>query len=55
LERSFKCFADRSNSIELIYSQVRYVDPKGEEIAKVVQGRIATKCEWCPFRMQNRW
>ena len=42
LERSFKRFAERSNSIEPIYWQVRYVDPRGEEIAKVVEGRIVT-------------
>src|SRR5512134_127336 len=29
LERSLKRFADRSNSIELIYIQVRYVDQRG--------------------------
>jgi len=40
LERSLKRFADRSNSIELIYPQVRYVDHRGEEIAKVVEGQI---------------
>jgi signal transduction histidine kinase/CheY-like chemotaxis protein len=43
LERSFKRFADRSNSIEVVYPQVRYVDPRGEEIAKVVEGRIASE------------
>jgi signal transduction histidine kinase/CheY-like chemotaxis protein len=40
LERSLKHFADRSNSIELIYLQVRYVDNQGEEIAKVTKGQI---------------
>ena len=40
LERSLKRFADRSNSIELIYPEVRYVDERGDEIAKVVDGRI---------------
>ena len=29
LERSLKRFADRSNSIEPIYTQVRYVDQRG--------------------------
>ena len=43
LERSFKRFADRSNSIELVYPQVRFVDPRGEEVAKVVEGRIVTE------------
>ncbi len=43
LERSFKRFADRSNSVELVYPQVRYVDPRGEEVAKVVEGRIVTE------------
>ena len=36
LERSLKRFAERVNSIELIYLQVRYVDYHGEEIAKVL-------------------
>ncbi len=40
LEASFKRFVDRSNSIELVYPQVRYVDQNGEEIAKVVEGRV---------------
>jgi hypothetical protein len=43
LERSFKRFADRSNSIELVYPQVRFVDPRGEEVAKVLEGRIVTE------------
>ena len=34
LERSLKRFADRSNSIELIYPQVRFVDQRGEETAR---------------------
>src|SRR5262245_19842708 len=42
LERSLKRFADRSNSIELIDLQVRYVDQHGEEVAKVVQGQISS-------------
>ncbi len=41
LERSFKRFADRSNSVELIYRQVRYVDPSGREVAKVAGGQIS--------------
>ncbi|MBI3457333.1 MAG: response regulator [Candidatus Rokubacteria bacterium] len=40
LEGSFKRFVDRSNSIELVYPQVRYVDQHGDEIARVVEGRI---------------
>ena len=40
LENSLKRFADRSNSIELIYPQIRFVDQYGEEAAKIVEGRI---------------
>jgi len=40
LERSLKRFADRSNSVELIYPEVRYVDHRGDEIAKVLDGQI---------------
>ena len=40
LERSLKRFADRSNSIELIYPQVRFIDHRGQEAAKVVEGQI---------------
>jgi signal transduction histidine kinase len=36
LERSLKRFADRSNSIEPIYTQVRYVDQRGGEAVKIV-------------------
>src|SRR5213594_46689 len=43
LEGSFKRFADRSNSIELVYPRVRYVDSRGEEVAKVVDGRTVTE------------
>jgi signal transduction histidine kinase len=35
LERSLKRFADRSNSIEPIYTQVRYVDQRGVEAVKI--------------------
>lgn len=35
LERSLKRFADRSNSIELIYTQVRYVDQRGLEAVTI--------------------
>jgi signal transduction histidine kinase/CheY-like chemotaxis protein len=40
LEASLKRFADRSNSAELIYREVRYVDQRGQEAAKVVDGSI---------------
>jgi signal transduction histidine kinase/CheY-like chemotaxis protein len=40
LEDSLKRFADRSNNVELIYPAVRYVDQRGDEIAKVVDGQI---------------
>jgi signal transduction histidine kinase/CheY-like chemotaxis protein len=43
LERSLKRFADRSNSIELIYPQVRFVDHRGQEAAKVVAGQIVNE------------
>jgi signal transduction histidine kinase len=36
LERSLKRFADRSNSIEPIYMQVRYVDQRGIEAVKIL-------------------
>src|ERR671927_224418 len=36
LERSLKRFADRSNSIEPIYTQVRYIDQRGAEVVKVL-------------------
>lgn len=36
LERSLKRFADRSNSIEPIYTQVRYVDQRGVEAVKIL-------------------
>src|SRR5215468_8567830 len=43
LERSLKRFADRSNGIELVYPQVRYVDPRGDEVARVVEGQIVSE------------
>ncbi|RMF91749.1 MAG: response regulator [Nitrospinota bacterium] len=43
LENALERFADRSNSIELVYAQVRYVDQQGQEIAKVVRGQIGTE------------
>ena len=36
LERSLKRFADRSNSIEPIYTQMRYVDQRGVEAVKIL-------------------
>jgi HAMP domain-containing protein len=36
LERSLKRFADRSNSIEPIYTQVRYVDQRGIEVVQIL-------------------
>ena len=35
LQRALKRFADRSNSSELIYTQVRYVDARGSEAVKL--------------------
>lgn len=35
LEQSLRRFADRSNSLELIYTQVRYIDPRGVEAVKI--------------------
>jgi signal transduction histidine kinase/CheY-like chemotaxis protein len=40
LELSLRRFAERSNSVEPIYRQLRYVDADGQEIAKVLDGRI---------------
>src|SRR6266511_2392134 len=41
LEHSLRRFAERSNSIELIYPQIRYVDQHGHEVAKVVKSQIS--------------
>ena len=43
LERSLKRFADRANSIELVYLQVCYVNDQGEEIAKVIKDQITNE------------
>jgi signal transduction histidine kinase/CheY-like chemotaxis protein len=43
LEHSLRRFAERSNSIELVYPQVRYVDQHGEEIAKIVESKISSE------------
>jgi signal transduction histidine kinase/CheY-like chemotaxis protein len=40
LERFFKRFADRYNSIEKIYAAVRYIDKDGQEVAKVSDGEL---------------
>lgn len=40
LERSLQRFATRSNSMEPVYLQVRYIDQQGREIAKVVDNAI---------------
>ncbi|MCP4284254.1 MAG: HAMP domain-containing protein, partial [Gammaproteobacteria bacterium] len=42
LELSLKRFVERSNSVEQTYLQVRYLNPEGEEIAKVVEGQISS-------------
>jgi signal transduction histidine kinase/CheY-like chemotaxis protein len=42
LEHSLRRFAERSNSIELIYPQIRYVDQYGEEVAKIVESKISS-------------
>jgi signal transduction histidine kinase/DNA-binding response OmpR family regulator len=41
LERSLKRFADRSNSMEVVYPQVRFIDQHGQEVAKIVKGQIS--------------
>jgi signal transduction histidine kinase/CheY-like chemotaxis protein len=43
LEHSLRRFAERSNSIDLVYTQIRYVDPQGEEVAKVVKSQISSE------------
>jgi len=40
MERHFKRFSDRYNAIEQIYKGIRYIDKKGNEIAKFWDGRI---------------
>jgi signal transduction histidine kinase/CheY-like chemotaxis protein len=40
LERFFKRFADRYNSIELIYAAIRYIGKDGVEVAKVSDGKL---------------
>jgi signal transduction histidine kinase/CheY-like chemotaxis protein len=42
LEHSLRRFAERSNSIDLVYRQIRYVDPHGEEVAKIVDSQISS-------------
>jgi signal transduction histidine kinase/DNA-binding response OmpR family regulator len=38
LERFFKRFSDRYNSIEQIYAGIRYIDQQGQEVAKAMEG-----------------
>ena len=40
LERYFKRFSDRYNSIDQIYAGIRYIDKKGLEIAKLWEGQV---------------
>jgi len=40
LERYFKRFSDRYNSIEQIYTGIRYINKKGHEVAKFWDGRV---------------
>jgi signal transduction histidine kinase/CheY-like chemotaxis protein len=40
MERFFKRFSDRYNSIGKIYLGIRFIDQKGEEVAKLWDGRI---------------
>jgi signal transduction histidine kinase len=40
LEHSILRFVERMNRNEMIYRQVRYIDDKGREIAKITDGRI---------------
>ena len=48
LERSLKRFADRSNSSELIYTQVRYVDQRGVEVVKIRYPQKGAAAGWRP-------
>ncbi len=43
MERYFKRFSDRYNSIDQIYAGIRYIDKKGYEVAKFWEGRIGDK------------
>jgi len=40
MENHFKRFSDRYNAIEQIYKGIRYIDKKGNEIAKFLDGKI---------------
>jgi signal transduction histidine kinase/CheY-like chemotaxis protein len=46
LEHSLRRFAERSNSIDPIYPEIRYADPHGEEVAKVVKSQISSDRGW---------
>jgi hypothetical protein len=40
MERYFKRFSDRYNNIDQIYAGIRYIDKKGDEVAKFGEGLI---------------
>ena len=40
LERYFKRFSDRYNSIDQIYAAIRFIDKKGQEVAKFWEGMV---------------
>jgi len=40
MERNFKRFSDRYNSIDEIYAGIRYIDKKGLEVAKLREGKV---------------
>ncbi len=40
MERYYKRFSDRYNSIDKIYAGIRFIDQKGQEVAKLWGGRI---------------
>ena len=40
MERHFKRFSDRYNSIDEIYAGIRYIDKKGLEVAKLREGKV---------------
>ena len=43
MERHFKRFSDRYNSIDEIYAAIRYIDKKGLEVAKLWEGRVGVE------------
>ncbi|MGD8983883.1 MAG: response regulator [Desulfobacteraceae bacterium] len=40
MERYFKRFSDRYNSIDQVYAGIRYINKKGHEVAKFWEGRV---------------